>query len=63
MSDGKSDSCSPQPGQEHAHAGLKVPNRKTREAMAEAEEIIRHNQARFSDAESLISDLEENSGK
>ncbi|MDG5497865.1 hypothetical protein [Niveispirillum sp. BGYR6] len=63
MSDGKCGSDCPQPGQEYAPAGLKVPNRKTREAMAEAEEIIRQDQARFSDAESLIGDLEENSGK
>lgn len=42
---------------------LKVPNSETRQAMAEAEEILRQYKARFTDADSLITDLEENSGK
>jgi DNA-damage-inducible protein J len=37
---------------------LKVPNKATREAMAEADEIIRSDRARFSDGEALIADLD-----
>jgi DNA-damage-inducible protein J len=37
---------------------LKVPNRVTREAMAEADEIIRSGRARFADGEALIADLD-----
>lgn len=36
---------------------LKVPNKATREAMAEADEIIRSGRARFTDGEALIADL------
>lgn len=42
---------------------LKVPNAKLREAMAEADEIAAARKARFSSANELIADLEENSGK
>lgn len=37
---------------------LKVPNAETRAAMAESREIIRQRRARYSDAETLIADLE-----
>lgn len=37
---------------------LKVPNKATREAMAEADEIIRSGRARFTDGEALIADLD-----
>jgi len=42
---------------------LKVPNARTREAMAEADEIIRAASARFDTADALIADLEKNSGQ
>ena len=42
---------------------LKVPNAKLREAMTEADEIAAARKARFSSANELIADLEENSGK
>jgi DNA-damage-inducible protein J len=42
---------------------LKVPNKATREAMAEAEEIIRSGRARFSSADELFADLEKNTGR
>jgi len=37
---------------------LKVPNKATREAMAEADEMILSGRARFSDGEALIADLD-----
>jgi DNA-damage-inducible protein J len=37
---------------------LKVPNAATREAMAEADEILRSGKLRFSDAEAVIADLD-----
>lgn len=37
---------------------LKVPNKATREAMAEADEIIRSGRARFSNADELFADLD-----
>jgi DNA-damage-inducible protein J len=37
---------------------LKVPNKATREAMAEADEIIRSRKPRFTDGEALIADLD-----
>ena len=42
---------------------LKVPNAETRSAMAEADEIIRTNQARYKTGDNLISDLEKTSGQ
>ena len=39
---------------------LKVPNRATLDAMAEAEDLIRERRARFDNAEALIADLEQN---
>lgn len=42
---------------------LKVPNAKTRAAMAEADEIVSAHRARFSTAAELFEDLEKNSGK
>jgi len=42
---------------------LKVPNKATREAMAEADEIIRSGRARFSTADELFDDLEKNRGR
>ncbi len=42
---------------------LKVPNAATRAAMAEADTIAAKRAARFSDADALISDLEEARGK
>ena len=42
---------------------LKVPNAKTRKAMAEADEIVSTHQARFSTAAELFDDLEKNIGK
>lgn len=42
---------------------LKVPNRKTREAMAEANKTLRGRRARFSRADALMVDLEKNSRK
>ena len=42
---------------------LKVPNAKTRKAMAEADEIVSTHQARFSTAAELFDDLEKNTGK
>jgi DNA-damage-inducible protein J len=42
---------------------LKVPNKATRQAMAEADEIIRSGRARFTDADELFADLEKNSGR
>lgn len=41
---------------------LKVPNAETRAAMAEAQEIIASGKARFTDAETLIADLEKDAG-
>ncbi len=63
MSDGKPGSYFPQPRQETSHPDIKVPNRKTREAMAEAEEIIRLYKARFRHAESMVDAPDENSSK
>jgi DNA-damage-inducible protein J len=40
---------------------LKVPNARTRAAMAEGREIIRQNRARFMSAEELFDDLDKNS--
>jgi len=37
---------------------LKVPNRETRDAMAEADEILRDRRARFDDADDLIESLD-----
>jgi DNA-damage-inducible protein J len=42
---------------------LKVPNAKTRVAMAEADEIARARRARFATATELFDDLEKNSRK
>lgn len=42
---------------------LKVPNARTRAAMAEADEIIAARRARFATPEELITDLEKNSGE
>lgn len=42
---------------------LKVPNAETQAAMAEAHAILRERRARFDTADSLIADLEANSGK
>ena len=42
---------------------LKAPNARTREAMAEAEEILRSRRLRFSDGDELFADLEKNSGR
>ena len=42
---------------------LKVPNAKTRAAMAEADEITHTHRARFSNAVELFDDLEKNSSK
>jgi len=42
---------------------LKVPNKATREAMAEAEEIVRSDRARFSSADELLADLEKNTSR
>jgi len=41
---------------------LKVPNAETRAAIEESEEIIRSGRFRFSDAKSLIADLDKKSG-
>jgi DNA-damage-inducible protein J len=41
---------------------LKVPNAETRAAMAEAQAIIASGKARFTDAETLIADLEKDAG-
>lgn len=42
---------------------LKVPNAKSRVAMAEAEEIMGTNAARFESIDELVDDLEKNSGQ
>ncbi|MCI5168589.1 MAG: type II toxin-antitoxin system RelB/DinJ family antitoxin [Candidatus Electrothrix sp. GM3_4] len=42
---------------------LRVPNSATREAMAEADELVKAHQARFSDPEKLFESLEKNSGE
>jgi DNA-damage-inducible protein J len=42
---------------------LKAPNARTREAMAEADEILRARRLRFSDGDELFADLEKNSGR
>lgn len=42
---------------------LKVPNPKTRAAMAEADSIVHSRRRRFATAEELFADLEKNSGK
>ena len=42
---------------------LKVPNKATRDAMAEADEIIRSGRARFTTADELFDHLEKNSGR
>ncbi len=42
---------------------LKVPNAKTRAAMAEAEAIVRTRRARFTTADELFANLEKNSRK
>ena len=42
---------------------IKAPNVETRAAMAEAEEIVRTRNARFTDAEQIFADLEKTSGK
>lgn len=40
---------------------LKVPNARTRAAMAEADEIVHTHRARFATADALFADLEKNS--
>ncbi len=42
---------------------LKVPNAKTREAMLEADEMLKNRQARFTNANELIADLEKANNK
>jgi len=42
---------------------LKVPNATTRAAMAESRAMMAARRARFTDADALFADLEENSGK
>jgi DNA-damage-inducible protein J len=42
---------------------LKVPNARTRRAMAEADEIVRTRRARFATADELFANLEKNSSK
>jgi antitoxin component of RelBE/YafQ-DinJ toxin-antitoxin module len=42
---------------------LQVPNKATRQAMAEAEEIATGHKTRFSGAEELFDSLEKDSGK
>ena len=42
---------------------LKIPTAKTRLAMAEAEEIVRTNSARFESIDELFDDLKKNSGE
>jgi DNA-damage-inducible protein J len=42
---------------------LKLPNKATRAAMAEAEEIIRSGRARFASADELFADLEKTAGR
>jgi DNA-damage-inducible protein J len=42
---------------------LKVPNARTRRAMAEADEIVRSRRARFATADELFANLEKNSSK
>jgi DNA-damage-inducible protein J len=42
---------------------LKVPNKATRAAIAEADDIIRSGRARFATADELMSDLEKNGGR
>ena len=41
---------------------LKVPNRQTRRAMAESEEMMRQGTARFANADDMFAELEEASG-
>jgi DNA-damage-inducible protein J len=42
---------------------IKVPNAKTRAAMAEADEMVRTRRARFATADELFANLKKNSGK
>jgi DNA-damage-inducible protein J len=42
---------------------IKVPNARTREAMAEADEIVRTHRARFATADELFANLEKDSSK
>ena len=42
---------------------LQAPNARTREAMLEADEIIKARRARFTNADELFDDLEKNSSK
>jgi len=42
---------------------LKVPNARTRRAMAEANEIVRSRRARFATADELFANLKKNSSK
>jgi len=42
---------------------LKVPNARTRRAMAEADDIVRTRRARFANADELFANLEKNSSK
>ncbi len=44
-------------------ARVKVPNRQTRRAMAESEEMMRQSTARFANADEMFTDLEEASGQ
>ncbi len=42
---------------------LKVPNRQTRRAMAESEEMMRQGTARFANADEMFTELEEAGGQ
>ena len=42
---------------------LKTPNARTREAMGEADEILRARRLRFADADALFADLDKTSGR
>lgn len=42
---------------------LKVPNARTRRAMAESEEMMRRGKARFTDPHDMFAELEENCGQ
>lgn len=42
---------------------IKVPNARTRAAMAEADEMVRSHRARFATADELFANLEKNSSK
>ena len=42
---------------------LKVPNARTRKAMAESEEMMKRGKARFTDPHDMFAELEENCGQ